>query len=85
MSTYVQRQIPAGGDIESLKRWMADELANIRAAQTAPVEKVQRKKLFKPPAKFGEGTEVLADGVQWNPGAGPGVYCYYNGAWNKLG
>lgn len=37
------------------------------------------------PTKRRTGMIVLADGTDWNPGAGQGVYAYYNGAWNKLG
>lgn len=32
-----------------------------------------------------EGDTLLADGTSWNPGAGQGVYTYYNGAYHKLG
>ena len=32
-----------------------------------------------------KGMVVLADGTSWNPGAGQGVYAYYNSTWNKLG
>lgn len=27
----------------------------------------------------------LADGTNWDPGSGQGVYAYYNNQWNKLG
>ena len=37
------------------------------------------------PAKPRTGLIVLADGTDWDPGAGAGVYCYYGSAWNKLG
>lgn len=37
------------------------------------------------PAKLREGMTLLADGTDWNPGSGQGVYTYYAGAWNKLG
>jgi len=37
------------------------------------------------PTKKWDGLTVLADGTNWNPGAGQGVYTYYNAAWNKLG
>lgn len=40
---------------------------------------------YKSPDKPQEGLVMKADGTQWNPGAGAGVYCYYGGAWNKLG
>lgn len=32
-----------------------------------------------------EGLIAAADGTNWNPGAGKGLYIYYGGAWNKLG
>ena len=37
------------------------------------------------PVKTYEGLTVGADGTNWNPGAGKGVYTYYSAAWNKLG
>lgn len=37
------------------------------------------------PLKPREGMLTGADGVNWNPGAGKGVYCYYTGAWRLLG
>ena len=37
------------------------------------------------PLKPREGNVCGADGVNWNPGAGKGVYCYYTGAWHLLG
>jgi hypothetical protein len=37
------------------------------------------------PAKPFSGMTVYADGVNWNPGGGEGVYTYYAGAWNRLG
>lgn len=37
------------------------------------------------PPKPREGMVRLADGTDWNPGAGQGVYCFYNSTWNKLG
>lgn len=37
------------------------------------------------PTKPRLGDVRLADGVNWNPGAGAGFYGYYGGAWVKLG
>lgn len=37
------------------------------------------------PAKPREGMIRGADGTNWNPGAGKGVYAYYTGAWHLLG
>ena len=37
------------------------------------------------PTKPRTGDIRLADGTDWDPGTGQGVYAYYNSAWNKLG
>lgn len=37
------------------------------------------------PAKPREGLTVGADGTNWDPGSGKGIYTYYDSAWNKLG
>ena len=36
------------------------------------------------PAKYADGTIVYADGTNWDPGQGEGLYCYYNSKWNPL-
>jgi len=36
------------------------------------------------PSKPRDGDIRYADGTNWNPGTGEGVYCYYNATWNKL-
>ena len=36
------------------------------------------------PAKPTDGDLVYADGTNWNPGSGEGLYARYNSAWNKL-
>lgn len=37
------------------------------------------------PARPREGDIAGADGTNWNPGGGKGIYAYHGGAWNKLG
>jgi len=37
------------------------------------------------PVRKYTGLIVLADGTNWNPGSGQGVYCYYGGGWHFLG
>lgn len=37
------------------------------------------------PIKPRSGDIRLADGTDWNPGSGQGVYCYYGAAWHLLG
>ena len=36
------------------------------------------------PTKPREGMIAFADGTNWNPGGGKGIYGYYNGTWNKF-
>jgi hypothetical protein len=41
--------------------------------------------LHRPPIRPRDGLTVFADGSDWDPGSGQGVYTFYNNAWNKLG
>lgn len=43
------------------------------------------EELHAEPVKLREWMTVAADGTNWNPGSGRGVYTYYTGAWHKLG
>ena len=54
------------------------------------IERTLNSDLFLPernraPDKPRVGQTVLADGTNWNPGSGAGVYTYYGGSWHKLG
>jgi hypothetical protein len=46
---------------------------------------IQLQTLHTAPARVGDGLCVLADGTNWDPGSGAGIYGYYGGAWHKLG
>lgn len=82
---YTPRHIPPGASLDELKTWLATELANLQTAGHAAVDGLQLKPLYAAPARVRDGLTVLADGTQWNPGAGPGVYTWYAGSWKKLG
>jgi len=45
---------------------------------------VQLKQTNAPPPKPRAGLVVYADGTNWNPGAGEGIYAFFAGMWNKL-
>ena len=60
-------------ELEAIERSFSITLAN-------PLEE-----LNVAPTKVFTGLTVLADGTNWNPGAGQGVYTYYAGSWHKLG
>jgi hypothetical protein len=65
--------------VEDLRRWATQELQRVaesaEAAQTPTIPL-----LFAAPAKPAIGQLALADGTQWNPGSGRGLY-YYDGVW----
>jgi hypothetical protein len=48
-------------------------------------EKDSLESTYVVPAKPSDGMIRYADGSNWNPGEGEGVYAYYQGQWRKLG
>jgi len=63
-------------------------LAQVMPALAGVIEALRRgslEELNTAPDRVYTGLVVLADGTNWNPGSGQGVYCYYNSAWNYLG
>lgn len=80
---YRKRNVP--GSAESLPAFLDQELSNIEQAQYGPVPFVRLEVVHTPPGKVFDGMVVLADGVFFNPGSGPGFYGYRGGAWRFLG
>lgn len=77
----------AGPDLDSIPRlleYVQRENRRIALALAGTLSS-ELQELHVEPAKRRTGMIVLADGTNWNPGAGRGVYAFYNGAWNKLG
>lgn len=54
------------------------------AREFQEMDAVELRTRHTAPAKPREGMLVMADGTNWNPGAGIGVYAYIAGAWVKL-
>lgn len=75
---------PVPHDTAQLPEFLRRQLELI-AANLTMVSGVQLEELHSEPKKLRAGMTVLADGTDWDPGAGQGVYTYYAGAWNKLG
>ena len=71
-------------DASEMGRFLFGELGKIQAAITA-LAAGHLDKINVAPAKPREGDVRLADGTNWNPGSGQGVYCYYGAAWHFLG
>ncbi len=79
---YIPAPIPTAP--ESLRDFLQRELRAISGA-LGSVNSLQLKPLGAAPGKYSAGTIVYADGTNWDPGSGEGIYAYYNAQWNKLG
>lgn len=79
---YAPSAIPT--EPHELPGFLAEELGKIQAAFTlALCRNVEFLNVV--PKKLREGMVCGADGTNWNPGSGKGVYVYYSSAWHLLG
>ena len=65
--------------------WLKDELRSIAEAIGNRTPFLWLDTIHAQPKKLAEGLIVKADGTNWNPGSGAGVYCYRGGSWRFLG
>lgn len=77
------RQESAAASSEGLLRQLYDETQDLKRRYNTLKESLT-KPLKVAPAKPREGDFAFADGTNWNPGAGRGLYQYVSGAWAKL-
>lgn len=80
--SYAPGVVPS--EVVQLQRFVEDELRKIAGA-FALLASGHIDKTNVAPVKPREGDIRLADGTQWNPGSGAGVYAFYNAAWHFLG
>lgn len=69
--------------VEALAEYVLKEFEAVERAFNMQ-DFVQLKQRNSEPAKPRDGMVVYADGTNWNPGSGEGIYAYYGGVWNKL-
>lgn len=83
VATY--RPTPAPSGFADLRAWAVGQLRRVADALAAPtVERLQFAILHAEPERYQDGDLVLADGTDWNPGSGGGLYLRFSGAWVKL-
>jgi hypothetical protein len=75
--------VPA--DQRDLTRYLQQELERLTDALESPFTHQLLEPLAVEPLRKRPGYVAYADGVNWDPGAGEGVYCFYAGSWNRLG
>lgn len=72
----------AASTLGDLRRWAVGELQ--RVSQSIDQKQATISVLNSPPDKPQVGMLVIADGTNWNPGSGRGLY-YYDSSWIYLG
>jgi hypothetical protein len=76
---------PNTTDVQGIAKWAFEEFQRLEQALNFGREFFMLKELHAPPVRLKLGMIALADGTDWNPGSGAGVYAYYGAAWHKLG
>lgn len=71
-------------DTKDLIRFLEDELQNLRHAINA-LEDGHIDQINVAPAKAVTGDIRYADGTNWNPGLGAGIYFYNGTSWTRIG
>lgn len=80
---YAPRQFPITPD--QLPEYVQQELHNVARAFVDPVNFLQLNITTVAPAKPRRGQYYHADGVNWNPGSGEGLYRYSGTSWVFVG
>jgi hypothetical protein len=72
-------------DPAKLPGFLRDEFLRMQKVLLGRQKVLRLVPLHAQPDKFEEGDVVAADGTDWNPGSGKGVYRYNGSAWVFLG
>lgn len=80
--SYVPEEVPSGESVLDLAAYVGRELSRISNALQA--DTISINILHVEPLKPKELTFAAADGTDWNPGLGAGVYVFINGVWEKI-
>jgi hypothetical protein len=67
--------------VADLRNWISNELVRVSNAFTTSSQTTTLLVLTAAPAKPQIGQVVFADGTNWNPGSGRGLYYYDSGGW----
>jgi hypothetical protein len=80
---YVPKHAPVLTSLEDLRKYVEEELKQI-GLEMQQSEIQQWRILHVEPLKITDGMVVFADGTDWNPGSGQGLYERVAGIWVKL-
>lgn len=71
-TTYKAGQVP--DDPKDLVWFLREELSRLQQVLNGAQPFAELQVLTAEPKKYRPGVVVLADGTNWNPGSGPGMY-----------
>lgn len=78
------RKLPLpGGALDEFKRHVDGELSRVEQEFNLQEFIILKRNNAEPVPK--PGMITYADGTDWDPGSGEGIYAYYGGAWHFLG
>lgn len=81
--SYRYQPGPVPSAMQQIRAWLSDELRRISNA-IGSADYVQLQPIDVAPAKPARGMIVDALAVNWNPGAGAGLYWYDGSSWQKV-
>lgn len=71
-------------DPEQLAAWVERNLNRLGELLNNGASFLRLVPQYAEPDKYFDGMLVYADGTNWDPGSGEGIYARYNSTWNKL-
>ena len=75
---------PLGTDkVKDVSDWAYDEFKEVEKG-FQDLDRIRLATSFVEPAKKRDGDIAFADGTEWDPGNGEGLYIYHSGTWNAL-
>lgn len=84
MTDYFPKPPPPVDDARSAVEWAQRELETIARILGREVDVTWFRPLAVEPTRPRNVVVAFADGVNWDPGEGAGLYTYWNGVWNLV-
>ena len=80
---YIPDSAPQAPTLDELRMWMEEELERMARVLNETLA-VDLRPINAEPTRPRDGMIIYADGTNFDPGAGEGVYAREAGAWVKL-
>lgn len=81
---YTPREVPQ--DLESLPAWLKDEIHSLSLEiNYLRPQAIYMELTHVAPTKVRTGELRMADGTDWNPGSGAGLYRWNGSSWTFIG